>query len=191
MRALLSKFEVKKEEPPPPRKERFQSGLDAPRPELSAEAKSARRESASRVGSESLTEAKGRRYVPQILPGDTDEERDLKRQIQAKEQEILDMASKLAGIAERLDRAVETFHGSVVGVSANVPEAAPSPTRAKAFDGTGEEATTETAESPSTRKSAPSGTGTSLEAILAAARSGKPRVKSETPKYSKLLRDMK
>lgn len=193
MRALLSKFEEKKEEPPPPRKERFQSTLDAPRPELSSQAKSARVQSVSRVAAETAIEPKGRRFVPQIGPADTDEERDLKRQIQAKEQEIMDMAAKLNNIAERLDRAVENFHASVVQTSAEAaPVAAPNDARAKAFDEAAEKRA-QAATHTNSRKSAPSGAGTSLEAILAAARggSGKARVKSEAPKYSKLLRDWK
>lgn len=193
MRTLLSRFEEKKEEPPPPRKERFQSTLDAPRPELSSQAKSARVRSVTRVAAEVAIEPKGRRYVPQIGAADTDEERDLKRQIQAKEQEIMDIAAKLNNIAERLDRVVETFHASVVQTSAEAaPVAVPSDTRTKAFgEAAGKKAQGETA--ANSRKSAPSGAGTSLEAILAAARggTGKARVKSEAPKYSKLLRDRK
>lgn len=128
--------------------------------------------------------------MPQIGATDTDEERELKRKIQAKEQEIVDVAAKLSAIADRLDRALEAFHGSVVGVASAVPEAAPSATRAKAFsEGEGGEKVQSGKERQSTPEigSAP----TSLEAILAAARSGKGRVKSETPKYSKLLRDLK
>lgn len=193
MRALMSRFEEKKEEPPPPRKERFQSTLDAPRPELSSQAKSAQRASVSKVAAEATIEPKGRRYVPQIAAGDTDEERELKRQIQAKEQEIMDMAAKLVNIAERLDRVVETFHASIIQTSAEAaPVAAPSDSRAKAFDASAEQRREDQTAS-SKRTSATSAGGTSLEAILAAARGGggKERVKSETPKYSKLLRDMK
>lgn len=191
MRALLKKFEVKKEEPPPPppKKERFQSELDAPRPELSVQAKTARVQSVSRVeAAKPVAEGKGWRQMPQIGATDTDEERELKRKIQAKEQEIVDVAAKLSALGDRLERALEAFHESVVGVAAAAPEAAPSVDRAKAF-----EDNENSPEKGKDRKSAPglSGGKTSLEAILAAARSGKGRVKSETPKYAKLIRDMK
>lgn len=192
----MSMFDEKKEEPPPsPPKERVQSALDSPRPELSDAAKSARVQSLTRVEAEAAKQVKCKRYVPQIGPTDTDEERELKRRIQAKEQEILDMASRLSQIAERLDRVVETFHASIIATSADEYVAEPSESRTKAFqnspDKDMEEAEAKEEEGSNSRKSVPATTGTSLEAILAAARSGKPRVKSEAPKYSKLLRDMK
>lgn len=191
----MNMFEEKKEEPPPsPPKERVQSALDTPRPGLSDAAKSARVQSLTRAEAEAAKEVKRKRYVPQIGPTDTDEERELKRRIQAKEQEILDMASRLSQIAERLDRMVETFHASIIATTANEQVAEPSENRTKAFQDSPDKNTEEAEareEDSISQKSVPNATGTSLEAILAAARSGKPRVKSETPKYSKLLRDMK
>lgn len=189
----MSRFEEKKEEPAP-RKERFQSALDAPAPELSKQAKSARVRSISRVAAQVAGEPKDRRSIPQIKAGDTDEERELKRKIQAKEQEIMDMAAKLNGIAERLDSIVGLFHASIVEISAEAaPVAMSSGDRAKAFDATVEKKAQAAQEVTTSKSTAASGGGTSLEAILAAARGGggKTRVKSETPKYSKLLRDLK
>lgn len=192
MRALMSMFEEKKEAPPPPKKERFQSGLDAPRPELTKEAKSARAKSISKAEAEAAKDIKPKRFIPQIDPTDSDEERELKRKIQAKEQEILDLASKLTTMAERLDRVVETFHASIIDTeTAEDTEPNHSEARTKAFTKAEvKEEEDEKDEKAAQRKSAPQG-GTSLEAILAAARGGKPRAKSETPKYSKLLRDLK
>lgn len=191
MRALMSMFEEKKEQPPPPpKKERFHSALDAPRPELSTEARSARVQSLTKAQAEASKEPAGKRYVPQIGPTDTDEERELKRKIQAKEQEILDMASRLKNMAERLDVVVGVFHNSLISAATEEPAMESSGEPIKAFQKGPE--VVEKEERDKSRKSAPSSSaGTSLEAILAAARSGKPRVKSETPKYSKLLRDMK
>lgn len=195
MRALLSVFEEQKEEPPPPpAKERVQSALDAPRPELNEAAKSARVQSLTRAEAEAAKAVKPKRSVPQIGPTDTDEERELKRRIQAKEQEILDMASKLNQIAERLDRVIEKFHASTIGTSTDEPIAEPKDNRTKAFQelpDKGKDEVSAKGEDDNARKSTTATGGTSLEAILAAARSGKPRVKSETPKYSKLLRDLK
>eukprot|EP00177_Eucheuma_denticulatum_P008143 GFKZ01014829.1.p1 GENE.GFKZ01014829.1~~GFKZ01014829.1.p1 ORF type:complete len:204 (-),score=53.35 GFKZ01014829.1:670-1281(-) len=194
MRALMSMFEEKKEQPPPqPKKERFHSALDAPRPELSTEARSARVQSLTKAEAEATREDKGRRYVPQIGPTDTDEERELKRKIQAKEQEILDLASRLKDMADRLDVVVSVFHNSLISAAAEEPVAPSSGEAVKAFQkGPDLSEKEKKEEKEKSRMSAPSSSGgTSLEAILAAARSGKPRVKSETPKYSKLLRDLK
>lgn len=193
MRALMSMFEEKKEQPPPaPKKERFHSALDAPRPELSTEARSARVQSLTKAQAEATKEEKGKRYVPQIGPTDTDEERELKRKIQAKEQEILDLASRLKDMADRLDVVVGVFHNSLISAAGEEQVAESSGETIKAFE-KGPDGGKEKEEKEKSRMSAPSSSsgGTSLEAILAAARSGKPRVKSETPKYSKLLRDLK
>lgn len=190
----MSRFEEKKEEPAPPPKERFQSTLDAPRPELNTEAKSARVRSVTRVAAQVADDPKARRSVPQIVAGDTDEERELKRKIQAKEQEIMNMAGKLTSIAERLDSVVETFHASIVETSEEAtPVPVSSASRATAFDETAEKKAQEAQEASNTKTTSSSPGATSLEAILAAARAGggKTRVKSETPKYSKLLRDLK
>lgn len=191
MRALRNKFDGVAP-PPPPQRERLQSALDAPRAELGDEAKSARDGAATRVRNSTTEAPKLRRYVPQIGPADSDEARHLKRQIQAREQEIQAMCAKLLQVAERLDRVASIFHASLQNVAAPVaaPED-PNKPRMKAFSADapvdGAAAATSAASS-----AAASAKPTSLEAILAAARSGgnSSRAQSEKPKYSKLLRNM-
>lgn len=180
------------QEPPPPRKERIQSSIDAPAPELSDQAKSARVTSISRVEAE-LKSQQINRYVPKIGPTDSDEVRDLKRAIQAKEQEIVEMSAKLASFAERLDRSIDLFTASVVEVALEAAPAKPREDRVKAFQHSSHTTPSDenVNEPKSSASSSASSGGTSLAAILAAARSGQPRVQSERPKYAKLLRDLK
>lgn len=189
MRALLSKFETETvKPPPPPTKERFQSTLDAPKPELNKESADAKRRSATAVAED--VAAASKRYVPKIGPTDSEEVRELKRKIQAKEQEILDITAKFRQISDRLTRVVDIF------TNASVEEAmaaAPPPKKSnseptKAFQSNSELEQTQKEQAP---KKTTSISGNSVEAILAAARSGSSRAQSERPKYAKLMRDLK
>lgn len=186
MRDLLSKFEAPRETPRAAPKERVQSSVDAPRPELSDQARRAQRNSASRVSHDVCK----KRMVPRINAGDSDAVRELKRAIQAKEQEIMDMNTKLLALSERLERVVEIFTASIVETAQEeVPVKAPED-RVRAFRLEDVEET-ERNDPNETPKSSISAGKTSLAAILAAARNGTPRTKSATPKYSKLLADFK
>lgn len=193
MRDILNKFEGRSE-PAPARRERLQSSLDAPRAALSAEASRARVQSISILKERANgvdEDACRRRYVPKISATDGDDIRDLKRQIQGKEQEIMEMASKLLQIGERLERVVDIFNTSLLqAAEAAVPVAteATGASRTRAFETADAAAAVQTTSRP---KSLPSAAGTSLEAILAAARSSAPRSGADKPKYSRMLRDMK
>lgn len=193
MRALRNKFEGIDETPaPPPKKDRVISTVDAPAPTLAPEAKAARIKSVERAHAQSEVRSTAR-YVPRITSADSDEVRHLKRAIHAKELEIMDMTAKISSLADRLDRVVDIFAASTVEVA--VEEALPKPAedRVKAFqtEGTPKVHLSPKAQQSEARSNDISSGGTSLAAILAAARGGEPRVKSERPKYAKLLRDMK
>lgn len=185
MRALLNKFEGVKE-PPPPAKDRIQSSLDAPKPQLNNEAKAARVQSITILESNLQTQPT-KRYVPKINPTDSDDIRELKRAIQAKEQDIMDMVTKLNSLDDRLNRVVDIFTASTIEAAASEPPPKPTEDRVKAFQS--KSADHDQREQVKKKPSTASG-GTSLAAILAAARSGSnERVKSERPKYAKILRD--
>ncbi|CAN8063407.1 unnamed protein product [Agarophyton chilense] len=191
LRDLLNKFEGVRP-PSPPKKERIVSGLDPKRGPLSSEAVSAREASQNILSSQSAQAeqaAKPKRYVPRIAATDSDEVRDLKRAILAKEQEITAVCTQLKAMADRVDRALEVFLASEIENEEQAVQKTPDQ-RVKAFTVDATKAVDGVVEKPTkTVGSSP----TSLEAILAAARSGKIRSTGggEKPKYSKLLRDMK
>ena len=188
MHELLSKFEAPKEAPKPKPRERYRSALDAPRPELTDQAKNAQRASASRV---SANAQKSQRVVPRIKATDSPVVRRMKEDILAKEKEIMELTNKLADLSKRLERVVETFSASTIEVA---QEKAPSPRKdaepVKAFH-ENTEAVAAKAVQAETPRSSVSSEKTSLAAILAAARGGTPRATSATPKYSKILADFK
>ncbi|KAI0557240.1 hypothetical protein FGB62_327g010 [Gracilaria domingensis] len=191
LRELLNKFEGVRP-PSPPKKERIVSGLDPKRGPLSKEAVSAREASQNRLSSRSAEAeeaAHPKRYIPRIAATDSDEVRDLKRAILAKEQEITGVCTQLKSIADRIDRALEIFLASEIENEEQSTEERKPDQRVKAFTVDATKAVEGVIEKP--KKQAVGSSTTSLEAILAAARGGQPRTGGEKPKYSKLLRDMK
>lgn len=168
------------------------SALDPKRRPLSTEATSAREQSQNRLSTHSAEAKQAEqptRYVPRISASDTDEMRDLKRVILAKEQEISRVCNQLQMMADRLDRALEIFLAAAIEHdAANATSGKSADQRVKAFELDVAKAIETTAPKP---KKAPASSPTSLEAILAAARGDRPSSTGGKPKYSKLLRDMK
>lgn len=168
------------------------SALDPKRRPLSIEAASAREQSQHSLSTRSAEAKRAEqsiRYVPRISASDTDQMRDLKRVILAKEQEITAVCNQLNMMADRLDRALEIFLAAAIEHdAANVSSEKTSEQRVKAFEVDVAKAIENTA--PKQKKVSTS-SPTSLEAILAAARGNQPNSAGGKPKYSKLIRDMK
>lgn len=151
-----------------------------------------------------------RRMPPPIGPADSDEARALKREIVAREAEIQDMAGRLAALAENLDRIAALFVAAQVGApgvggggvyvpppigaAASDTASMSDPARRSAARGprpaTAGPLESRGATAGTSPPSASGAVGSSLEEILAAARSGRPssRARSETPKYASLLK---
>lgn len=197
-RSRLGDIRSRYEAPPPPvEKERVQSAVDAPGPEVSSTARAAARLSKQQTAA--VAEAPQRRRItPAITHTDSDELRALKRTAQAKELEIQNLAAKFQTLAERLSRLTSQFdaakYAPVVAATPNgarvkSTEYVSGATAARSAVSSAEKATRgSTGSTGSTQKSS-----TSLEAILAAARSGdRGSGKASAPvKFSKIIRDFK
>lgn len=120
---------------------------------------------------------------------DTDEQRQLKRMIHAKEQQIQTLCAKFVALAERVQRLNDLFEGA----ASDNPNARKATQSVKAgSDDYSQEKTAALRSDRVVEKEKKPQQATSLEAILAAARGGSAQTKtSSTVKYSKLLRDMK
>lgn len=198
MRSLLSRFEAPAPVAEAPQKERVKSTVDAPRAAIFGEAARVRDEARSM----STGTGKGEKARPVSLPRecatDTDEVRQIKRAIVARDQEIRDAVVKLDELSNRLEKLVDQFSSSVVADDLPPPtsataEGAKASSPVLAFSGDHDASPRAVApqQSRPERMSATSSAPISLEAILAAARSGKSAGTTERPKYAKLLRDMK
>lgn len=200
MQGLLNKFEGIVEVVEEPKKDRVRSALDQPAPEVSGEAAVARASARGKleatqksvepnVNEKRFENPAMKRRLPTMSPADSDKVRELKRGILAKEAEIQAMASKLTELGEKLDRLVQLFQAaeSTSGVSAVGSDkhfVAPKFTADRNEGGL-------EAESPVSPSSV--NAGSSLQDILAAARSPKGASQSGAPKssYATLVKDMK
>lgn len=167
--------------PPPPVRERVVSAVDAPTAVVGAEAREAQRRSAAKAHAAGGAGAVARRRrAPAIVAGDSDELRALKRAAQARELEVQAMAARLRKLAERLSRVAAAFdavaHAPVVAAA---PTGARDRVRSTEY-GNATRATTARAAAPANR--APATSATSLEAILAAARTPRAGVAAPAPR---------
>lgn len=190
MRSLLNKFEPVAP-PTPVRKDRVKSTVDPVRQEIFGEAAQVR-DIARAVN---VHKAPIKKLLPRECASDTDEERELKRTILARDEEIREAVAKLSSLSERLERLVDQFSSSVVVDEAS-PRSPLSPPPVAAFaadSSTSSPRSTSLPQDRPERHSASAPVATSLEAILAAARSGNSSSRSggERPKYARMLRDLK
>lgn len=153
-------------------RQRFVSAVDSPAPEVSKEGRAAARKSATKTEeiAKSSSGSARRRRVPAIVAGDTDEQRALKRTAQAKELEIQQLAARLSALTERLARVTTLLDAaSSAPVVSSDSRAAAGRIKSTEFVAGGAEArkVVESARAPKVPSSQPS---TSLDAILAAAR---------------------
>lgn len=183
--------------PESPATERVKSALDGPKRVLSVEASDAR----DMARAASIIKSPTAQLLPQVRASDSEEMRHVKRKVLARDQEIRDAVGKLTEMSERLARLVDQFSSSVVAddipalpavavatpsatspVAAFSESAASTPTHTLKGDAEGTQ--------KKERRSASSSMPTSLEAILAAARSGQPRTGGGRQKYATMLRDL-
>lgn len=183
--------------------------LDAPRREISGEA--ARVRDMARKAANSNDSLTPTAILPRERATDSEEVRQLKRAIQAKDAELRDAVQKMEHLAQQLERLVDRFSSSVVAddlpmpsLSANSgPDEHQVPVSAFARDGDDdtEKVISQRNNKVQRRTAATTSQPTSLEAILAAARGGggsgvgtkgsSASTSTDRPKYAKLIRDMK
>lgn len=205
----------------PPRRERVKSTVDPARRAITGEAAVARQASLDQLHDDQVQQQNNQNrllQLPRERAGDTDEERQLKRAILAKDAEIRAALAKLSDVAERLHKLIDCFTSSVVAdqfVPQDSLSPSPSPSAMSSVSSMSMSTSsiTTSALSPTTvnstsasfdlhapkRQAATSHKPTSLEAILAAARGQTPTSSMDSsnpsstgrPKYAKLLRDLK
>ena len=195
LRDLRARFEAPK---PAPRPERISSRVDAPLPAVSNAARAAARRSADSIAKLAPDSAQAaRRRVPSARPGDSDEVRDLKRALAARDAEVQTAAAKLEELANRLARIGEAFRTSDIALangsgiekeSARKVERVFAEQVGQVSNGrvdTGRKEMVDVASPVSNVAPSPaaSASSNSLEAILAAARAPVQQ-KKETPKPS-------